>query len=306
MREVLLDSSLHKLRLGHVEEGMGELVSGLASVWSASPPQSWREYVRSVCLSHPIRDRLHQDPLTRRSFARPRGYAVDATTLDMIYFPRETDLSGVSPLGRELYRFMSNSVFCQAIRRRRRALGRAIDQAAGEGEPVRVVSVGCGHLREVEFSHAVQQGRVDEFLAVDKDRDALDVVDQCYGRLGITTLRGGAGNLIDEEIRPVDCSLVYCASLFDQLSQERARALCGALFRLLKPGGRLLVVNFFSGLRDSGYVQSFMGCDFHLRTEAEMVDLLSEIPRPEIAITEVHADADASLVYLTVRRGAAG
>jgi SAM-dependent methyltransferase len=284
---------------------MEELVLGLGSLWRSSAPQSWQEYVQTVCLAHPIRDRLHEDPLTWRFFIRPRGHANDATTLDMIYFPREIDLSSVSPLGRELFRYTSSSLFCRAVRRRRWLLGQAIDQAASERETVRVASAGCGHLREVELSRAVLQGRVGEFIAIDRDREALDVVDQCYARLGITTLHGEVGNLIDGEVRPIDCDLVYCANLFDQLDQKTARSLCGALFRMLRPGGRLLVVNLLSGFRDCGYLQSFMGCDFHLRTEADMVDLLAEVPRSEVVVTEVRADNDESLVCLTARRGAA-
>ena len=55
--------------------GMELATHGLARVRSREEPGRWRELVRSPELA-PLRERLQEDPYTRRGFAKPRGYGV--------------------------------------------------------------------------------------------------------------------------------------------------------------------------------------------------------------------------------------
>ena len=43
----------------------------------------WMDWVR--CRNHPLRELFLEDPFTRRSCEKPRGYAGDAVLLDYIY-----------------------------------------------------------------------------------------------------------------------------------------------------------------------------------------------------------------------------
>ena len=38
----------------------------------------WKTFVKEVVPKHPLKDFLHQDPFSRHSFEKPRGYAGDA------------------------------------------------------------------------------------------------------------------------------------------------------------------------------------------------------------------------------------
>src|SRR5438105_5048814 len=101
---VLLDAVYELLREGRVEQGMDELLPGLQARKLCWPPERWAAFVER-CLAHPLRQLLHQDPLTRRAYLKPRGYSGDAELLDLIYGPEEgwPLPEGASPLGRKLF-----------------------------------------------------------------------------------------------------------------------------------------------------------------------------------------------------------
>ena len=49
----------------------------------ASTEAEWADYAQ-LCLRHPLRALLHQDPFTYRAFSKPRGYSGDAVLLDLV------------------------------------------------------------------------------------------------------------------------------------------------------------------------------------------------------------------------------
>src|SRR5438128_12228 len=78
-----LGSVWEKLRDGCVGEGMADLLPVLQARRLRASENNWNEFVQ-VCLSHPLRELLHQDPFTWRAYSKPRGYAGDAELLDFI------------------------------------------------------------------------------------------------------------------------------------------------------------------------------------------------------------------------------
>src|SRR5581483_5573244 len=85
IRIAALDRVLDEFRTGSVSAAMETLCHSLREVRLASTDAEWTEFVSEHCLKHPLRRLLHQDPLTWRSFHKPRGYAGDAAMLDYIY-----------------------------------------------------------------------------------------------------------------------------------------------------------------------------------------------------------------------------
>lgn len=79
-----LDDAHEELSSCDGQHGMELLVTALFQVRSAVPPSAWRDIV-TVCRAHPLSSILAQDPLTHRSYTKPRGYAGDAPMLAMIY-----------------------------------------------------------------------------------------------------------------------------------------------------------------------------------------------------------------------------
>ena len=66
-------------------------------------PDVWHALL-PIAQSHPVSEFFHQDPLTRWSFEKPRGYSGDAHLLDFIYGHPSVDeeVAAASPLGKAL------------------------------------------------------------------------------------------------------------------------------------------------------------------------------------------------------------
>src|SRR5207344_1382702 len=80
----MLDEVHGLFSTGHVDEGMGVLLPALQARRLELNDGAWSEFAR-LCLDHPLRRLLHEDPFTYRAFSKPRGYAGDAVMMDYIY-----------------------------------------------------------------------------------------------------------------------------------------------------------------------------------------------------------------------------
>jgi hypothetical protein len=70
---------------GQVHEGYALLSSHLNRLRLHVAADGWREWCRGSWLRSPVREFVLQEPMTRHSAARPRGYPGDAQLLDLIY-----------------------------------------------------------------------------------------------------------------------------------------------------------------------------------------------------------------------------
>ena len=82
-------------------------------------------------------------------------------------------------------------------------------------------------------------------------RTASQEVTRCYGRFGVETVHASVRRLLTNHLELGEFDLVYSTGLFDYLRQPIGQRLVGNLFRMLRPGGRLLVANFLPGIGTS-------------------------------------------------------
>src|SRR5947209_2837399 len=68
--------------------GMNDFVHELDRIRRDVPASLWLQLIGNVVGRHRILGQLHQEPLTRRAFEKPRGYAGDAPLLDLAYRDR--------------------------------------------------------------------------------------------------------------------------------------------------------------------------------------------------------------------------
>ena len=77
--QVVLDRAYEALNSeGMVYEEMDQLVDGLARLRRRAHPDTWDEFCKVDCVTHPVRFLVHQDPLTERAYFKPRGFPGDA------------------------------------------------------------------------------------------------------------------------------------------------------------------------------------------------------------------------------------
>ena len=166
-----------QLEGGAVHEAMHNLCLWLRCQKIARPIEQWSA-LASDCVKHPITTLLHQDPLTRRTFQKPKGYAGDATMLDLIY-SREDDTflpSFANPMTEAIFRYTASAPASRAVCVRRQIIARLIDQVAGQTAYPRILSIAAGHLRETALSQAVREGRIKELIALDQDEESLATI----------------------------------------------------------------------------------------------------------------------------------
>ena len=277
---------------------MQRLHAGLNQVRRRLSADGWRELARDACLVHPLRELLHQDPFTRRSFEKPRGYAGDAELLDILY--GELTPQPTTELGRQIGHFMNSQPSAQSVRARRALLARELDVLAGQVEQPRVLSVACGHLREAQSSRAVSEGRIGEYVAFDQDRQSLDFIERALPRRNIRPVHGSVRSLLAGQQTLGDFDFIYSAGLFDYLTHRTALSLTRWMFSALRPGGRMWVANFGKGISESGYMESFMDWWLFLRDEAEVRSFTAELPPAHVASQRTFRDEGGQVIYLEV------
>jgi len=296
-----MDIANGQLQAGQIAEPLDELFEDLLER-REQEPQGWAAYAQS-CLSHPVCDLLHQDPFTYRAFAKPRGYAGDAVMMDYIYGLGEAAQAArnATPLGRAIFQYMGTRPSAKAVRYRRRLLADLIDRVAARGGSS-VLAIAAGHLREVELSTAVQAGKLQEFVAIDQDEASLSVVAGDYTHLGIKAVPGSVRQILAGKANLGHYDFVYAAGLFDYLNAPVAAALTRRMFEAIRPGGLMLIPNFLTGIRDVGYMESFM--DWHLiyRNHADMQALAAVLPQTAMADCQIFDDSENTITYLMVSK----
>ncbi len=299
----VLDRVLEAVRDGSVVQGMNDLFLELQTRRLNSSELGWGQYVR-LCLRHPVREFLHQDPFTYRAFSKPRGYAGDAVMMDYIYGREECwpVPAGTSALGQRIFEYTTGSSASEAVRARRGFIADFVDDLADEVQRPHVLSVASGHLREAGLAAAVRRRRIGRYVALDADPASLEEVERSYGPFGIQAVHASVRQLLSRDLALGQFDLAYSTGLFDYLHLAAARRLSHALFRMLRPGGRLLVANFLPGIQAVGYMESYMDWRLVYRTRREMLEVADDIPQKHIRDIRLFAEENENIIFLQVTR----
>jgi extracellular factor (EF) 3-hydroxypalmitic acid methyl ester biosynthesis protein len=261
--------------------------------------KEWPEFARAHCSRHPVREKIHESPFTRRCWQQPRGYPGDPVILDYIF--GYNSLEGVSDLGRALYERERHQTGCRSVRARRNLLAAKVDETASRVNKPRILSVACGHLREAQVSEAVARGKIGEYVALDQDPESLAVVDREQRSHGVRPLCATVRSLLSGKTRfdqPFD--FVYAAGLYDYLKGPVAARLTSILFDMLRPGGHLLLANFHSDYPDAASMEAILTWWLVYRDESQMSQLCADIDPARVAGSCVYRDELRNLVFLEV------
>lgn len=294
-----LDTIQAGLQRNHsVGTALDTLGAALTAAKRSLPGQEWASLIR-LCRAHPLRDVLHQDPLTARAFAMSRGYQGDAELLDIIYSGRWQ--GDVSPLGASIFDYTIRCQAPSAVRERRRFLAAQIDRCCEETPGAAILSVACGHLRELEVSRAAERRAFGRFAALDRDPATLAYVEQTWGPRGVDARAVSVEMFMSDERPAEHFDLIYAAGLYDYLDDQLAQYVTARLFAMLNAGGRLLIGNYTPETRDAGYMEAFMGWELAYRDADAMRGLAARVPRASIAALDIHRDRTGAVIYLDAR-----
>ncbi|HMF15757.1 MAG TPA: class I SAM-dependent methyltransferase [Gemmataceae bacterium] len=298
----MLDEVHGLFSTGHIDEGMAELLPALQARRLELSDRAWDEFAR-LCLEHPLRQLLHEDPFTYRAFAKPRGYAGDAPLLDYIYGEEEGwPAPEASEMGKNIFASTTCSSACEAVRARRGFIADLLDRIVNEVPHPHILSIAAGHLREAHLCAAVKRRKFGRYVALDSDQDSLAEVQRSYGRFGVEPVTASIRQLLTHRVELGQFDFVYATGLFDYLPLAAAQRLTGTMFQMLRPGGRLLVANFLPGILDVGYMESFMDWKLIYRNRGDMIRLADDIPQQQIRDIRIVAEENQNIIFLLVTK----
>lgn len=207
---------------------------------------------------HPL---LMRSPFFYRSYVKPLGYAGDYGMVNMMLADRRQ--------GPSTYTQLINSYFHQigptkAHRNRIAILNDRLTQVGEQfrNRPVKaeILNMACGPALEVQrFVRSQQASEYCDFTLVDFNQETLEHAQQKIGEAkassgydaNVRFLRKSVHQLLKEAAKPTPeqiqqhdrYDLIYCAGLFDYLSDKICTRLLRLFYRWVKPGGFVFVTN---------------------------------------------------------------
>lgn len=260
-----------------------------------------REEFYNICANHAIDKLFLEDPQTKRSRQKPRGYAGDAELIDYIYRLKSPAISDTFR-GKEIFTQIMNSSSCNSVRWRAIHMAEKIDEVCKNMPNANILALASGHLREL---HYVKEfvSKINQFYAIDQDPLSNEEAKRSLPYHNIHILNESILSVIAGKFKPsVHFDLIYSSGLFDYLNDKLASALIKSSINLLQPGGRLVVGNFAKGIKEQAYMEAFM--DWHLiyRDERDMEGLITEGVRKEVEDVRMYRDEMENVVYMEVER----
>ena len=267
------------LRVKHyldiLEAEAAEVEAGLAP--------AHRAYAQTAL--HPL---LLRSPFVHRTFTKPLGYAGDYEMVNQILGdPQE----GPSTYFQIVNVTFLKSLVAQAHRNRIDILVDFLKQLAikakAEGRPYRVMNLGCGPAVEFQrFLREFDEPHLLEFELIDFSQETLDYAkDQLSAaavKAGTTLSAQFVHQSVHELIkRPTlkteslhNCDAVYCAGLFDYLSDKVCNRLLAYFAARTRVGGKVLATNVHSSNPERLGMEHLLEWYLVYRDEERMTNML--------------------------------
>ena len=284
----------------------GEVIRRLAIDLHAArakhPPATWKALV-PIVQNHPVSEFVLQDPFTRWSFEKPRGYSGDAHLLDFIYGHPSVaeEIEAATPLGRELFAATREASSSVAVRERRAILTRQIDDTANaRGGEAEILTIAAGHLREADASTALREKRIRRWIAVDQDPLSVGSIARDFQGTCIEAIDGSVRGLMHDAYGLGSFDLIYAAGLYDYLSESVAIRLTRKCMQMLKPGGTFMFANFAQEIGVDGYMESCMNWALLLRSEADMWKIINASTDRNAVEAKVFFGDNRNIVYAVI------
>jgi extracellular factor (EF) 3-hydroxypalmitic acid methyl ester biosynthesis protein len=267
-----------------------------------------RSYLQTAL--HPL---LLRAPFVYRSFVKPMGYAGDYEMVNQIL--------GDPQQGTSTYFQVVNAQFLQAAvaeAHRNRIdtlvdyLNRAAKLAEREGRQIKILNVGCGPAVEIQrfIETYPEPGRL-SFTLVDFSEETLAYTRACMDSAARATGKTVDVQFVHESVHDLlkravrrDAiagselfDFVYCAGLFDYLSDKVCARLLQYFVQRSREGGSILVTNVHSNNPGTGIMEHVM--EWHLIYRDERM-IESVLPSPREA-THIYTDVTGVNLFAEFR-----
>ena len=240
--------------------------------------------------------------LIERSYMKPRGYAGDFETIEIMY---KGEPAGATPIGRMIDKWALSAGAAGAVRYRRTKIVndvKALLARSSGAEPVAITSMAVGPGREIfDFFEALPFAPL-RVVGIDIDDAALAFcADEARKRsLGHDKFRLVQDNLVKLSLGRGRVSIpkqhfIYSMGLIDYLDKEIVVRLISWAYDQLLPGGTLALGNFAAGSSNKAFMDYVMEWVLIHRTPDEMRDLFA---RSKFGKSDMRIEADPSGIQL--------
>ncbi|CAH2402940.1 class I SAM-dependent methyltransferase [Mesorhizobium ventifaucium] len=280
------------------------VTSYLSATRSKVHPDVWQALIPLV-QNHPVLEYFLEDPLTRWSHNKPRGYSGDAQLLDYIYCdPNVADsVANASETGKALYSHTKDVPSSIAARERRDLLTRYVDEIATRNGPqAEVLAIAAGHLREANRSAALREGRLKRWVALDQDPQSVGLITRDFQGTAVEAIDGSVRTMLTRGHKLGKFDFIYASGLYDYLAHNVAVKLTKTCLQMLKPNGTFLFANYAEGNPDAGYWETFMDWVLLLRSEADMWNIINASVDRNTVEAQVFFGENRNVLYGVIKK----
>ena len=248
-------------------------------------------------------------PFLYRTFQKPLGYAGDYEMVNMML---RDPFEGGSMFAKLVNRIFLDTPPVVAHQSRIEYLTRhltdEVRRAAARGRPLRVFNVGCGPAKEIQnFLSEQDLSSRAQFTLLDFNEETLAFATQALGEVksrhnrgtSIQMLKRSVYQMLKDSGKPVGGAkydLVYCAGLFDYLSDQVCKRLTNLMYDMVAPGGLLITTNVSSANPSRNWMEYVL--DWHLlyRSAAQFAALVPEgAPLDSFSVQAIGAGVNIAL-----------
>lgn len=241
-----------------------------------------------------VRRQIHPlvlcSPFTYRTYTKPLGYAGDYEMVNMML---RNPYEGVNLYSKLLNRVFLETAPVVAHRNRIKYLVNVLEAEAlrcfESGRRLKVLNLGCGPAQEVQmFIRTKEISEQCDFTLLDFNKETLDYTGKLLNDMISSMGRGTKIDLIERSVHQLlkqaskgdvdmeweSYDLVYCAGLFDYLSQKVCKRLVELFTKLLSTNGLVVFTNVASTNPSIGWMEYVLEWNLVYRSDWEMLDLI--------------------------------
>ena len=288
--------------LGCPEEREQAIMEEVGSTVSLEVASHFAAYEREVLALRPEERTQHreylmrvlhrfilQSPFSERCFSKPLGYAGDYGMVELML--------GNPYQGRSLFAKLLNNAFLetgpvQAHQNRilylLSTLKEVVSARVAQGLRTRILNLGCGPADEVRrFIETEEISQMCDFELLDFSSITLNytkgkIAESCENadrQVNVEFVEQSIQGFLKQAARgerflAESYDLVYCAGLFDYLTQPFCKKVTSILYDLAKKGGMVVVTNVSKHNTIPAVMEDFLEWDIIDRSEEEMLALV--------------------------------
>ncbi|HPV41136.1 MAG TPA: class I SAM-dependent methyltransferase [Spirochaetota bacterium] len=249
--------------------------------------------------------------IVKHAFTKPSGYAGDYGIIEMVY--NEKIISkGFGYCADK--RFLRDD-YARAVRSRKSKMREILTDylCTIKSSSVEVLNIACGSSRELQemFDMATfDPSKKIKITLVDQDQEALDfsrdVLKNAPAHVELAFLKHSVYDYVKnpDPYRKIlsGKDIVYTIGLADYIPDQPLKSLIAFFFSLLNPGGRLIIAHKDS--KNYSPLAPDWWCDwtFHLRNEAEVVDIVKSSGMDKFNLSIVRETTTNIIFFIMIEK----